>query len=397
MRRRSPWRRRLYGIPPAWEFAFACALLAFHGVSASERLTQPPDCLSCHTCSVPTHGEPCPRPCTRNLEEQVAKVFANKQVPDLVVLDQLASLYLPVPFDHKGHAAMAEMTGNCAVCHHYTPQGAAYPACRTCHSAEAGADIRKPGLRGAYHRQCLSCHREWGGEASCSVCHQPRAGRPSRTPVPTTDDLVGRMHPPISEPDLEMYRTEREGYSASKVLFRHKEHSSSYDLKCSDCHREDNCSRCHAANKTHVQHVRSIEEHHQPCMRCHANNTCDRCHFSEGQAPPKSFAHDETGWPLKRYHQAVNCRKCHVAPPYKPLETQCGECHSSWSPKSFNHTVTGLELDSTHRGFDCEQCHAAKNFNTAPVCTECHEEKEKISFPAKRPGTPVPSRNSGRL
>ncbi|MBI1826554.1 MAG: cytochrome c3 family protein [Planctomycetes bacterium] len=312
--------------------------------------------------------------------------MGTKSIPGTVILDQLANLYLPVPFDHKGHAAMASMTGGCSVCHHYTPENADHPACRTCHAVEGnGGDIRKPGLKGAYHRQCLSCHRDWGGEASCSICHAPRTGKSTHAITPGVDDLVGRIHPPIAEPVQEIYHTARDGFEPSNVLFRHKEHASSYDLKCSECHREDNCNRCHAAGKSHVQRVRSVEEHHQPCFQCHQNKTCESCHFAEGQSSPQPFSHVQTGWPLKTYHQSLGCRKCHENSPYTARSTQCTNCHSSW-PSSFKHALTGLELDSTHSSFDCEQCHAQKNFGIQPTCNECHEAAEGIAYPAKVPG-----------
>lgn len=119
--------------------------------------------------------------------------------PDSVELSGLASLYGSVIFDHAIHV---ELTGsNCARCHHHTtgmaPQDARClkchkggdeaenVACRDCHAVKRfEADylgkissdpqlfhIDKPGLKGAFHRNCLGCHQESGGPTGCQDCH----------------------------------------------------------------------------------------------------------------------------------------------------------------------------------------------------------------------------------
>ena len=109
-------------------------------------------CACCHTCDKPTPGNQCLPACGRD----PGRYMRGHKGPDVVVLDELQDAYLPVPFDHKGHADMAEMTHGCVICHHYTPEGQQHPACKTCHEiAVKGTGIHKPGLKGAYHRQCL--------------------------------------------------------------------------------------------------------------------------------------------------------------------------------------------------------------------------------------------------
>lgn len=309
--------------------------------------------------------------------------------PTVVILGELEDVYLPVPFDHRGHADMAQMAGGCAVCHHYTPQGSEHPACKSCH--EVGAqrgDIRKPGLKGAYHRQCLSCHREWGGEESCSVCHQPKTAKGSAPSLPTPDDIMGRMHPPITAPEEELYQTAGVNGAPTQVLFRHKEHVARYGLRCAECHREDNCNRCHRNGGPHVQQVRTFEQHHRPCMECHKNDTCERCHLVEGAPPAPPFDHARTGWALSPYHRDRSCRVCHTEVPFAKLARDCNGCHRDWKPANFNHTVTGQTLDERHAAMDCEVCHAERRFDRPPACTDCHED-DGIGFPHKRPGAKV--------
>ena len=120
--------------------------------------------------------------------------------PDSVELESLAELYEPVTFDHAMHVDLTD--GNCAECHHHTTgmapsdencgrchqesgEEAAVVACRGCHAekrfaakylAAIEADhmvyhVGKPGLKGAYHQNCLGCHVEMGAPAGCQDCH----------------------------------------------------------------------------------------------------------------------------------------------------------------------------------------------------------------------------------
>ena len=160
-----------------------------------------------------------------------------KRGPDVVILDELEDLYLPVPFDHRGHAHMAMMTDGCAVCHHHTPEDAEHPACKSCHGLSLDQqDARKPNLKVAYHRQCMACHREWSGANRCAACHPPKTDEPQQ--MPTVRDLLKGMPAPIPEPRVEkIYEPESKPDVGPKIVFRHKEHIS-FGLGCANCHRE---------------------------------------------------------------------------------------------------------------------------------------------------------------
>ncbi len=121
-----------------------------------------------------------------------------QEVPQTIEINSLANLYEGVSFEHAMHIDLA---GDCSVCHHQTTgtpmrddncgpchQGAkpsTKASCRQCHAAEpfsAGylrekeADVKryhrdKPGLKAAYHLNCLGCHQESGGPTGCQDCH----------------------------------------------------------------------------------------------------------------------------------------------------------------------------------------------------------------------------------
>jgi hypothetical protein len=119
-------------------------------------------------------------------------------LPDQIALDSLENLYDGVQFNHAGHIRLLK---DCAGCHHHTTGSLVEDAncvrchqnssetkvvaCRGCHgaqpfSAEALREKRanlklyhqdKPGLKGAYHLNCMGCHQKMGGPTGCQDCH----------------------------------------------------------------------------------------------------------------------------------------------------------------------------------------------------------------------------------
>jgi len=354
------------------------------------------DCRSCHSCDRPTPERSCLPVCARHAQPQTPE-----RGPDVVIMNELEAVYQPVPFDHQGHAKMAEMTRGCATCHHHSPADRPPPACKSCHEVStAGTDIHKPGLKGAYHQQCLNCHRQWMNERDCDACHLPKEDLPPerQTPPPTKDDLLGRMHPPVPPPQTEIYEGRTDEQTWTKVVFRHQEHVSRFGLQCVECHHESSCTRCHTRT-ARASSPRTPAEHHQPCVQCHHRDmdmtgrrrgSCSRCHWQEGQPQPAPFDHADTGWPLKEYHRSVACRECHRSTPFVRLANACDNCHQPWDPNTFDHRVTGQLLDENHAEHDCEECHLERLCNGRPRCDECHDpEIDGITFPDQRPGPVV--------
>jgi hypothetical protein len=120
--------------------------------------------------------------------------------PETVTIDLLANLYDPVEFSHAAHTEMAE----CSDCHHHTvgtvtnrwncknchenPLEGDRVACSDCHPRDRfgsqylatldNPDLyhkEKPGLKGAFHLNCVGCHQENGGPTGCEDCHAMNA------------------------------------------------------------------------------------------------------------------------------------------------------------------------------------------------------------------------------
>lgn len=325
-------------------------------------------CSDCHTCENPTAHENCLRACPTIAQPTASFHHKLSEAPDNLKIDIISDLYQAVIFNHKLHADMAQMGSGCETCHHYSPKGK-IPACGECHGSEKNPNnLRQPSLKGAYHRQCLSCHREWSHDTKCIVCHLPSSDNIMSAEYDSTD-ILGISHPKISAPSRKVYHTSYE--DGDIVTFYHSEHIERFDLKCVDCHKQENCDYCHSLEKS--SHVAKTEEEvHALCNDCHKRDNCDRCHDAVERPP---FDHASTGWKLSKYHNHLECRNCH--PTGKRITTMnanCENCHGGWAQGKFRHEVTGLHLDETHSDFDCEDCHIDLKYHDTPSCDNCHDD-----------------------
>jgi hypothetical protein len=328
------------------------------------------NCVQCHACETPTAENPCLTNCPRISQVNVAGRHDLSEAPKVLILNKLVNQYGAVHFNHKLHAEMAGMNQGCPTCHHYSPEGHISP-CSDCHGREGQtADLGQPGLKGAFHRQCISCHREWSHDTDCRICHMPLEGKStsSGTSVDSTD-IIGISHVRLVEPDKKVYYT---SYQEKPVVtFFHKDHTELFNLKCVDCHTKENCSGCHDIEKP-VRAAKTEAEVHAICSGCHVSNRCETCHDSKEKP---AFAHGSTGWPLNQYHVKVECRGCHpTGKRITRLRADCVACHGSWNQQNFRHAVTGLQLDETHAEADCSDCHRDKRYDAKPDCSTCHDD-----------------------
>lgn len=352
------------------------------------------DCKSCHDCEYPTRRSPCLKICPR--QGMISVYHSADEGPEVVEMDAIKKDYEPVIFSHKLHAQMSEMSlGGCQGCHHYNTTGPVL-ACKKCHeSSRKREDKSIPDLNGAYHRQCMPCHRQWDISLNCNSCHATRGKvDPARRKL-ELDRIKGVNHPKITEPGRITMITR---YEKGKIVtFYHDEHIKVFGINCVTCHKDENCLSCHnktnaitgrmSPNDRRFKANKSIEEHHKPCNTCHKNAKCEKCHTENPQQP---FNHEvASGWPLNKYHSQLNCTNCHQKKGrFEKLSNQCFSCHKNFVLGKFNHKVTGLALSANHIELDCNNCHTDKNFKEKPKCSDCHDDK---SFPKDKPGKMVMS------
>ncbi len=328
-------------------------------------------CSDCHVCDKPTIENPCLQHCPRHGWEMTT-VHTTAESPEMFVINEIENQYYPVVFAHNAHAHMSEMGTGCMECHHYTPPGE-IPPCIECHSTEGvnPGNLRQPGLKGAYHRQCIACHQEWSHDTACEVCHARKRPEEIGTPITYTDQEIKDAHRPhIHLPDKKIYKTDLD--EGPYVTFFHDQHAEIYGLTCDDCHVGQDCATCHTPPEMRLVGEKTFEEHHDPCISCHEEDACEKCHQIKEAA---RFTHAKTGWELGRYHEEVACNACHPrGRRIARLDRACTSCHRQWHPETFDHKkVTGIKLGEVHASFDCESCHLEKKYDERPSCATCHE------------------------
>ena len=113
-----------------------------------------------------------------------------ENLPEEMSLNVLEKDYMPAKFPHRAIIKKLNDISNnneladffhkdqstvCSGCHHYSPmeQKKQVPRCSTCHSIKKEPRTTSiPSLLGAYHRQCLGCHKDMGIEpVGCAGCH----------------------------------------------------------------------------------------------------------------------------------------------------------------------------------------------------------------------------------
>lgn len=317
--------------------------------------------------------------------------------PDVVMLADLEDLYEPVPFDHQGHVRMADMSAGCTYCHHHTAEGTRPAACRSCHAtAPARETTAMPGLKGAYHRQCLSCHVEWSHDTACSACHVPKAQRGvarDRDELPSVIQLVSRMSKPVKQKDLFVYQTRHS--SLPVVSFHHRDHAQSFGLNCADCHQGGSCASCHSDASARSESAAARHGVKDRCLSCHNETNCASCH-DRAERPPFDHA-VRSGWPLGPHHDKLTCSECHGSPKEFTVPSQsCHGCHA----QTRSRTGTGGSAEQgglarVHESrppgseqpdrMDCLACHSdvARRFEHATTvhgpaaeaagCRTCHD------------------------
>ena len=334
-------------------------------------------CSDCHVSSAPTLKSAELKGCTRSGVSDTDV----KEAPDVFIIGEISDIYVPVVFPHKLHAAMTEMSGGCDNCHHENPEPPILQ-CRECHGGPSNpVNLRQPSLKGAYHRQCLGCHREWSHDTDCVVCHAKRDPNVAFKPPTDETDIMGVLHPNIEVPDKKIYLAE-DVEDAPMITFHHRDHTRKFGLSCASCHQQENCGSCHDMATERVARVR--EDPHQDCVLCHQPQTEGNCTFCHDTVERGPFDHEErSGFSLATWHAGATCQQCHTEERgFENISSDCATCHDAdWFPEedSFDHMITGVPLDETHAMVPCMGCHG-QGLGAPTACDACHDDGRTV-FP----------------
>ena len=122
----------------------------------------------------------------------VLDTFNDADIPEKVIIGDLFHQYETVEMPHRKiiHSLINNIKNNklanyfhnekgtiCLACHHNSPVTKTPPRCVSCHGSPFDdKNPLRPGLKAAYHQQCMGCHREMGIEkpksTECKDCHK---------------------------------------------------------------------------------------------------------------------------------------------------------------------------------------------------------------------------------
>jgi hypothetical protein len=144
------------------------------------------DCTGCHQGPWLAPGAE-PPAAASDTSEIAALPRISDDFPETVVIDVLSSTYEASTMPHlkisvrldagvrKSRLASVlhgDVDTGCEGCHHHAAVGERPPRCRACHGEASQAKTDRPGLKVAYHRQCIGCHQRMGIEKQgCTDCH----------------------------------------------------------------------------------------------------------------------------------------------------------------------------------------------------------------------------------
>lgn len=362
--------------------------------------------------------------------------------PKVVLLDKvgpedvLGYLFDSVLFRHKYHAKIVK---DCSVCHHffnehYNDQVVSSQRCQECHLAENfdsmsrclacdtchepnsspevrnirsnnGVLLRIPGLKAAYHRNCIDCHNDMCAPSGCGDCHLAR--------VPDHSELISdfkgastceECHPGKI---AEVQRTTH--YRLSKSLSHDYLSSASGEprpkeagmlnrpgrlwgtsaLDAWDVESDSSCKKCHIGSGSIPNYTQSDDEISETEI---INVDCLICHVHEGYPLSLNdrFDKDFTLAPgiekLVGHTTSENCQRCHTALTSIPASDAVSPVYSdlrgtAFEPESDIHAELGMACFNCHYARD----HMFKRQVSASVqaadfpcpeqgCVRCHRD-----------------------
>ncbi len=329
---------------------------------------------------------------------------------------------------HRIHQTHSETRGDCSVCHHKDDpefdredlEIFKFSSCAACHEAPNTAEFPfKPGLKGAYHQQCIRCHEEQDDAAApvgCQDCHHERVPDHEQhitltgtvDPVQVTRHCL-RCHAEQGQDVLHSAHwrwggnspntagsEERVDLGKKDVLNNYYIHVGSNLERCSQCHvgygwkgrdfdfddpANIDCLVCHDTTGTYnkdpgraglpaadVDLLAVARSVGRPSRKA-----CGSCHFyGDGGANVKhgdlepELADPEPDHDVHMGKHDMLCQDCHsterhriagqsLAIPASEGRVTCEQCHGSSPHRLYGEL--GYHLDMHDRRIACQTCH----------------------------------------
>ncbi len=120
--------------------------------------------------------------------------YKDEDIPEKAIIKELEDKYEPVELPHRKIVKSllnnikdnklasyfhAEKGTICQSCHHNSPLDKKPPRCGSCHGRPFDErNILRPGIKGAYHQQCMGCHQVLNlkkpKSTECNDCHKEK-------------------------------------------------------------------------------------------------------------------------------------------------------------------------------------------------------------------------------
>jgi hypothetical protein len=256
--------------------------------------------------------------------------------------------------------------GQCTDCHDDEHDGAMKGRCESCHATSGWQRVDRRRVESTFdHRTTGFVLEGTHASAACASCHQAKIGAQEgihmryvkgteRRAVPRPDVEAGtclachddRHQGVFIDRDDAGDCTSCHGQDTwlpARFDARRHDHETSFPLE--GAHRVVACMSCHVEEAE----VPTFRLQGSTCLDCHADTSphgdqfagraCDGCHGIESFRI-ETFAHEATRFPLGGAHAGVSCASCHRAEKkasgadvvvYRPLGTECRDCHGGTS------------------------------------------------------------------
>jgi len=341
----------------------------------------------------------------------VGPLLFQKNVWGDAMLSSLTKLLSPGELT-RSHAR-EEKLKDCYACHTLT-QGIDDSLCLDCHKAVKERLSERDGYHGKLQGNCKDCHTDHKGsdmdiiglnsnafnhrlanyaltgkhaEIECVKCHgRQEQGEAAGTryigvKFGACTDCHKNPHPNAFGQDCESCHTTT-GWSGRALIYTHSRDSK---YKLLGKHQEVSCDKCHKDPNPEAKFLLPDTE----CAQCHQDvhngqlsKQCQECHNEFAwKGAFVTFNHNEqSSYKLDATHQSVACADCHENKKYKPLKSECVDCHGEYDSimaGTFGGTAARAKADPHWKRVRCDQCHDTRAGEQRIAlyqdkCVECH-------------------------
>jgi len=224
-------------------------------------------------------------------------------------------------------------------------------------------------------------------EATCDKCHRKSAKETQfRLPEAACLSCHSDEHNGQFSKNCEACHNEL-GWTGSNLKYSHARNSK---FKLAGKHQELSCEKCHRLPQPNVKLAKAkFTDIGTDCIQCHSDEhrgqfskQCQKCHTEFGWRDfLLTFDHNkQSSFKLDATHTTVPCADCHKDKRYKPLDSNCIDCHGEYEQimaGTFTRNIAASKADPHWNRIRCNQCHDTEAVRQRATlyqdkCVGCH-------------------------